>query len=62
MSVGIYAGSMQYVGVELLASHTSPISAALMTLMVNARHLFYGISMVEKYRDTKASSLIWSTR
>ncbi|MDO4340222.1 MAG: AzlC family ABC transporter permease [Eubacteriales bacterium] len=55
MSVGIYAGSMQYVGVELLASHASPLSAALMTLMVNARHLFYGISMVEKYRDTKAS-------
>lgn len=55
MSVGIYAGSMQYVGVELLASRTSPLSAALMTLMVNARHLFYGISMVEKYRDTGAA-------
>lgn len=51
MSVGIYAGSMQYVGVELLATRVSPLSAALMTLMVNARHLFYGISMVEKYRD-----------
>lgn len=55
MSVGIYAGSMQYVGVELLASHASPVSAALMTLMVNARHLFYGISMVERYRDTGAA-------
>ncbi|MDO4305820.1 MAG: AzlC family ABC transporter permease [Eubacteriales bacterium] len=52
MSVSIYAGSMQYVGVELLATGASPLSAALMTLMVNARHLFYGISMVEKYRDT----------
>lgn len=52
MSLTIYAGSMQYVGVELLASRASLISAALMTLMVNARHLFYGISMVEKYRDT----------
>ncbi|MDY3918938.1 MAG: AzlC family ABC transporter permease [Candidatus Limivivens sp.] len=51
MSVGIYAGSMQYVGVDLLAGGASLISAALMTLMVNARHLFYGISMVEKYRD-----------
>lgn len=51
MSMGIYAGSMQYVGVELLAGGVSWISAALMTLMVNARHLFYGISMVEKYRD-----------
>lgn len=55
MSVGIYAGSMQYVGVELLATRASLVSAALMTLMVNARHLFYGISMVEKYRDTKAA-------
>lgn len=52
MSAAIYAGSMQYVGVELLASGASLISAALMTLMVNARHLFYGISMVDKYRDT----------
>lgn len=54
MSIGIYAGSMQYVGVGLLAGHTSVLSAALMTLMVNARHLFYGISMVEKYRGTGA--------
>lgn len=52
MSVTIYAGSMQYVGVELLGSGASLISTALMTLMVNARHLFYGISMVEKYKDT----------
>lgn len=55
MSVGIYAGSMQYVGVGLLAGHASVLSTALMTLMVNARHLFYGISMVEKYRDTGAA-------
>ncbi|MDO5425955.1 MAG: AzlC family ABC transporter permease [Eubacteriales bacterium] len=51
MSVSIYAGSMQYVGVDLLSSGASLLSAALMTLMVNARHLFYGISMVEKYRN-----------
>lgn len=53
MSIVIYAGSMQYVGVELLAGGASLLSAALMTVMVNARHIFYGISMVEKYRDTK---------
>lgn len=53
MSVVVYAGSMQYVGVELLAGKASLLSAALMTVMVNARHIFYGISMVEKYRDTK---------
>ncbi len=51
MSVTIFAGSMQYVGVDLLASGASVISAALMTLMVNARHLFYGISMIDKYKD-----------
>lgn len=51
MSVTIYAGSMQYVGVGLLASGASLISAAIMTLMVNARHLFYGISMLEKYKQ-----------
>lgn len=50
MSVTIYAGSMQYVGVNLLASGASMISTALMTLMVNARHLFYGISMIDRYR------------
>ena len=51
MSVFIFAGSMQYVGIDLLSSGASVLSTALMTLMVNARHLFYGISMVERYRD-----------
>lgn len=55
MSVAIYAGSMQYVGVGLLAGHGSLLTAAFMTLMVNARHVFYGVSMVEKYRDTGAA-------
>jgi len=52
MSVFIYAGSMQYVAIGLLSGGTSLITAALTTLMVNARHLFYGISMLEKYRGT----------
>lgn len=51
MSVFIYAGSMQYVTVSLLTSGASLISAALTTFMVNARHLFYGISMLEKYKN-----------
>lgn len=42
---------MQYVAVSLLSSGASLISAALTTLMVNARHLFYGVSMIEKYKD-----------
>lgn len=50
-SLFIFAGSMQYVAVDLFATGASYLSAALMTLMVNARHLFYGISMVMKYKD-----------
>ena len=52
MSVFIYAGSMQYLAVDLLAGGAGLIAAALTTLMVNARHLFYGISMIGKYKDT----------
>ena len=51
MSAAIYAGSMQYVAIGLLTGGASLITAALTTLMVNARHLFYGISMLDKYRD-----------
>ena len=51
MSLFIYAGSMQYVTISLLTSGATLISAALTTLMVNARNLFYGISMVEKYKN-----------
>lgn len=52
MSVFIYAGSIQYVAIDLITGGASVIAAALMTLMVNARHLFYGISMLDKYKDT----------
>ena len=55
ISLVVYAGSMQYVAIDLLAGGASLISAALMTLMVNARHLFYGISMLERYKDTGAA-------
>ena len=51
MSVLIYAGSMQYVGVGLLAGGASVITVILTTFMVNARHLFYSISMTDRYRD-----------
>ena len=51
MSLAIYAGSMQYVAIGLLTGGASLITAALTTLMVNARHLFYGVSMLEKYRN-----------
>ena len=52
MSLFIYAGSMQYVAVGLITGGASLITAALTTLMVNARHLFYGLSMLEKYKNT----------
>ena len=52
MSLLIYAGSMQYVAIGLLTGGASLITTAITTLMVNARHLFYGISMLDKYRNT----------
>lgn len=51
MSFLIYAGSMQYVAIGLLTGGASLITAAVTTLMVNARHIFYGISMLERYKD-----------
>ena len=52
MSATIFAGSMEFVAVSLLLSPFQPFYALLLALMVNARHLFYGISMLEKYRGT----------
>lgn len=49
-SVLIYAGSMQFVTIVLLAAGFDPLGAFLMTLAVNARHIFYGISMLKQYR------------
>ena len=51
MSLMIYAGSMQYVGVSLLTGGASVLTTALTTIMVNARHLFYSISMIDQYKD-----------
>jgi len=52
MSLMAFAGSAQYVAITFLTSVFNPVYALLMTLMVNARHLFYGISMIDKYKDT----------
>ena len=51
MSVLIYAGSMQYVGVGLLGGGASVLTTVMTTIMVNARHLFYSISMIDKYKQ-----------
>ena len=50
MSLSIYAGSGQYLGVTLLATAASLGTVALMTLLINFRHLVYGLSMLEKFR------------
>ena len=52
MSLFIYAGSMQYVAISLLTSGAGLLTAALTAFVVNARHLFYGISMVDTYKGS----------
>ena len=51
MSLFIYAGSMQFVGVGLITGGASILTTAITTFMVNARHLFYSISMVDQYKE-----------
>ena len=50
MSLTIFAGSVEFVAVNLLLGAFHPIQALAMTLMLNARHLFYGISMLDRFR------------
>jgi 4-azaleucine resistance transporter AzlC len=50
MSMTIFAGSMEFVTVNLLLGAFNPLQAFTMTLMINARHLFYGISMLDKFK------------
>ena len=50
MSFTIYSGSMQYVGVSVLSGGISLLNAAVITVTVNARYLFYGLSMLERFR------------
>lgn len=51
MSLCIYAGSGQYLLVSLLSGGATLLANAVATLLVNVRHLFYGISLVDTYRD-----------
>lgn len=52
MGLTIFAGSMEFVTVNMLLGAFNPLQAFVMTLMINARHLFYGISMLDKYKRT----------
>ena len=52
MSFAIFAGSMEFVTANMLLGAFNPLQAFLMTIMVNARHLFYGLSMLERFKGT----------
>jgi len=57
MGIVMFAGSGQYLAVSLIADHASLISAAIATLLVNARHIFYGISLLDTYKDSGIKKL-----
>lgn len=50
MGLFVFAGSAQYMLVSLLAAHAPVLTVALTTLLLNARHIFYGLSMVDVYK------------
>ncbi|WP_405354218.1 AzlC family ABC transporter permease [Ruminococcus sp.] len=52
MSLTIFAGSIEFVAVNMLLGAFNPLQALAVTFMINARHLFYGISMLDKYKGT----------
>ena len=52
MSIFIFSGTLQYVGVELLAGPAGMVQTAITSLVVNARYAFYGVSMIKKYKNT----------
>ncbi|MDD2458378.1 MAG: AzlC family ABC transporter permease [Eubacteriales bacterium] len=51
MSLFVFAGSAQYMAITLLTAAFNPVYAFFLTLMINARHLFYGLSLLEKFRE-----------
>lgn len=62
MSIVVYAGSMQFIAINLLTGGAGFIEIALMTLFVNIRHLFYGLSFIDKFKDMgkKKTYMIYS--
>ena len=50
MALTIFGGSLEYVCVEMLLSAFAPLETLLMALLIQARHLFYGLAMLDKYR------------
>lgn len=62
MSLIVYAGSMQFIAINLLASGMGFVEIGLMTLFVNIRHLFYGLSFIDKFKTmgNKKTYMIFS--
>lgn len=52
MSAIIFGGSLEFLAVNMLLSPFAPLETFLVSLMIQARHLFYGIAMLDKYRGT----------
>ena len=52
MSLTIFGGSLEFLAVEMLLSAFAPLQTLVMALMIQARHLFYGFSMLDKFRGT----------
>ena len=50
MSLTIYGGSLEFVAVSMLLAPYAPLQTLIMSVMIQARHLFYGISMLDKFR------------
>lgn len=55
MSILVFAGSMQFVAVSFLTGGFSLLTVALITLMINSRHLFYGLTMLQKFSDIRGA-------
>lgn len=49
MSMVIFGGSLEFVAVEMLLSPFAPMQVLIMSLLIQARHLFYGLSMLDRY-------------
>ena len=52
MSITILAGSMEFVAVDILLAAFNHVQTFVLTVMINARHLFYGLSMLDKFKNT----------
>lgn len=57
MALTIFGGSLEFVAVTMLLGSFAPLQTFIMTLLIQARHIFYGISMLEKYKGTGLKKL-----